>query len=101
MINYLKLQNLNIYPIPDYTKGVVITTGYKTTQYGIIIATCRGGLRNSGTLMINGIIFGAFVYSDGTQGSQYKVTFTSPIVSPNQIFTTSGNFINAYFYPFL
>lgn len=51
--------------------------------------------------MINGIIFGAFVYSDGTQGSQYKVTFTSPIVAPNQIFTTSGNFINAYFYPFL
>ena len=96
-----KLQNLNIYPIPDYTKGVVITTGYKTTQYGIIIATCRGGLRNSGTLMINGIIFGAFVYSDGTQGSQYEVTFTSPIVAPNQIFTTSENFINAYFYPFL
>lgn len=51
--------------------------------------------------MINGIIFGAFVYLDGTQGSQYKATFTSPVIAPNQIFTTSGNFISAYFYPFL
>lgn len=96
-----KLQNLNIYAIPDYTKGVAITTGYKATQYGIIIATCRGGLRSGGAVFINGVKFGGLEFVDGSQGSQYNGTFTSPIVSPNQIFTTSGSLIGAKFYPFL
>lgn len=78
--------------MPDYSKGVLIESGYKAPSAGYVYAKTGGIEGTSGKLSVNGVEVGAGSNTDG--GFVYSSTYA--LVSKDDVITFTASTANFY-----